>query len=341
MRLSDFDYHLPKELIAQYPSSVRGASRLLVLDRKNKTIAHKNFSQVSEYFKAGDLLILNNTKVLPARVFGVREKTGARIEFLLVKREGGVFSVMVKPAKKFVIGETINFPNSNGGIKAKISDKNRITFDSMDADEIYKLGIMPLPPYIKRNSEGLDFERYQTVFAEKDGSIAAPTAGLHFSKELLGKAKDNGVEIGYITLHVGTGTFKPVKCDDITKHKMDEEYFEVVNETIEKISQAKINGRRIVAVGTTSARTLETIADLTVNRSPFPVAHKDSTNLFIYPGYKFKIVDALLTNFHLPKSTLFMLVCAFAGRDLIMQAYKEAIEEKYRFYSYGDAMLIL
>lgn len=334
MKLSDFDYNLPKELIAQYPPSERGASRLLVLDRKNKSIVHKKFSQILEYFNPQDLLVLNNTKVLPARVFGIREKTGAKIEFLLIKKEGGTFSVMAKPAKKFQIGEKIIFGENNGALYAKIVDKNKIAFERGNPDEIYKLGTMPLPPYIKRNSEGLDFERYQTVFAKTPGSIAAPTAGLHFTKELLEKIRDKGIESVYVTLHVGTGTFKPVKVEDVVKHKMEPEYFAVSGETMEKIAQARKNGGRIFAVGSTSCRVLEGMGDLPISRHGY-------TDLFIYPGYKFKAVECLLTNFHLPKSTLFMLVCAFAGRELIMRACQEAIEEKYRFYSYGDAMLIV
>ena len=351
MKLSDFDYNLPKELIAQYPSNVRDASRLLVLDRKNESIVHKKFSQILEYFNPADLLVLNNTKVLPARVFGIREKTGAKIEFLLIKKEGGTFSVMAKPAKKFQIGENIVFGENNGALYAKIVDKNKIVFERGNPDEIYKLGTMPLPPYIKRKNEELDFERYQTVFAEKNGSIAAPTAGLHFTKELLEKIRDKGVESVYVTLHVGTGTFKPVKVEDVAKHKMEPEYFAVNGETMEKIAQAKKNGGRIFAVGTTSCRVIETMAELPIVHDLSPVTHSGFTNLFIYPGYIFKAVDCLLTNFHLPKTTLFMLVCAFcaagastsggAGMELIKRAYQEAIEEKYRFYSYGDAMLIV
>lgn len=306
----------------------------MVLDRAKGELYHRNFRDIAEYLNARDMLVLNNTKVLPARVFGIREKTGARIEFLLLKREDNVFSVMVKPAKRFEPGEGIIFGENGAGLRAKIADKNKIAFEAGGCDKVYKFGTMPLPPYIKRDSEGLDFERYQTVFAREDGSIAAPTAGLHFSNGLLENIKEKGVEISYITLHVGAGTFRPVKEEDITKHKMDEEYFEVEAKTIEKTREAKTDGRRIFAVGTTSARTLETMGAL-------PVTQRGFTNLFIYPGYKFKVVDALLTNFHLPKSTLFMLVCAFAGIGLARRAYSQAIEQKYNFYSYGDAMLII
>lgn len=341
MKLSDFDYNLPKELIAQYPLNKRDDSRLLVLDRRTKQIAHKKFFQIADYFENGDLLVLNNTKVLPARVFGVREKTGAKIEFLLLKREGNIFSVMVKPAKKFEQGEAILFDDNNGGFRAKIVEKGKIAFEPDGIDKIYQIGTMPLPPYIKRQSKSLDFERYQTIFAKTSGSIAAPTAGLHFTEELLGKLSAKGALVDYVTLHVGTGTFKPVKAENVTSHQMEPEYFEVKRETIERISQVKKNGGRIFSVGTTSCRTLETTANLALTRNPLPVTHKDHTSLFIYPGYQFKTVDCLLTNFHLPKSTLFMLVCAFAGDDLAKNAYNEAIKEKYRFYSYGDAMLIL
>ncbi|MDP1852829.1 MAG: tRNA preQ1(34) S-adenosylmethionine ribosyltransferase-isomerase QueA [Candidatus Omnitrophota bacterium] len=344
MWLSDFDYNLPKELIAQYPLDKRDDSRLMVLDRRTKRIAHKKFFQIADYFENGDLLILNNTKVLPARVFGVREKTGAKIEFLLLKREGNIFSVMVKPAKKFEQGEAILFDDNNGGFKAKIVEKGKIAFEQEGIDKVYQIGTMPLPPYIKRQSKSLDFERYQTIFAKTSGSIAAPTAGLHFTEELLGKVSAKGVLVDYVTLHVGTGTFKPVKAEDVISHEMEPEYFEVEAKLIEKISEAKRAGGRVFAVGSTSCRVLEEIGDL-------PATHKGYTNLFIYPGYQFKAVDCLLTNFHLPKSTLFMLVCAFcaagasdsvgAGIELIKSAYNEAIKEKYRFYSYGDAMLIV
>lgn len=346
MKLSDFDFDLPKELIAQYPLAKRDESRLLVLDRKDKTVTHKKFYQIAEYLKPDDLLILNNTKVLPARVFGIREKTGARIEFLLISRQGDIFSVMVRPSKRFEQNEVIVFSNNNGGIRAKIIDKDKLMFDSKDVNKIYGQGMMPIPPYIKRKSEDSDFERYQTVFAEKDGSIAAPTAGLHFTKELLSRIKDSGVSVGYLTLHVGTGTFKPVKAEDVQGHKMDPEYFEVENGIKERISQTKKAGGRIFAVGTTSCRVVEAISDSLATCDSLLATQKSHTSLFIYPGYQFKLVDCLLTNFHLPKSTLFMLVCAFCQREkggieLAKAAYSEAIRGKYRFYSYGDAMLIL
>lgn len=349
MKLSDFDYCLPKELIAQYPQKERDKSCLLVLDRENKDITHRDFSCVIDYLRPGDLLVLNDTKVLPARVFGRRQKTGAKIEFLFVKEEGGIFSVMVKPAKKFEIGETIIFGENNGLLCAKVIDKNKIAFEEGRSGEIYKLGTMPLPPYIKREAESLDFERYQTVFAKNPGSIAAPTAGLHFTEELLDRIRNKGIEIAYITLHVGTGTFKPVKVEDVAKHEMEPEYFEVSSETIEKIKGAEKAGRRVFAVGSTACRVVEAIVDLPAAYSVHHAAYSGFTNLFIYPGYRFKIVDCLITNFHLPRTTLFMLVCAFcaagasemAGMELAKKAYEEAIVKNYRFYSYGDAMLII
>lgn len=355
MRLSDFDYNLPKELIAQYPQQKRDASRLLVVDRKNRTIFHRKFSHIVEYFRPGDLLLLNNTKVLPARIFGIREKTGARIEFLLLRRQNNIFSVMIKPAKRFQQNETILFKDDNGGIRARIAEKDKIVFDAEGAAKAYKIGTMPLPPYIKRKTDRLDFERYQTVFAKNPGSIAAPTAGLHFTQELLKNIKARGIDTSYITLHIGVGTFKPVKTLDITKHRMEPEYFEIEDKTIAKIKKTKENKQHIFVVGTTSCRTLEIIARQNFIASHLlPCSYSSGgerrvgkpiysgwTDLFIFPGYKFKMTDCLLTNFHLPKSTLFMLVCAFAGRKLIMQAYTEAIKQRYRFYSYGDAMLII
>ncbi|HDZ77652.1 MAG TPA: tRNA preQ1(34) S-adenosylmethionine ribosyltransferase-isomerase QueA [Candidatus Omnitrophica bacterium] len=337
MKLSDFDYNLPKELIAQHPAKERGASRLLVLDRKKKTISHRKFSDIADYLLPNDLVILNNTKVLPARIFGIREKTGGKLEFLLVKKEeNNVFSVMIRPSKKFVENETILFKNSNGGFKGRMVDRNKIAFDLENIDDVYKIGTMPLPPYIKRESDILDFQRYQTVFAEESGSIAAPTAGLHFTKRVLADIIGKGVDINYVTLHVGIGTFKPVKTEDVNQHIMHKEYFSVEADVLARVVVAKENKNRVFAVGTTTCRSLEALASQKIQSS-----FSGWTDLFILPGYKFKAVDSLLTNFHLPKTTLFMLVSAFAGDELIKQAYKEAIDQKYRFYSYGDAMLIL
>ncbi|PIQ88879.1 MAG: tRNA preQ1(34) S-adenosylmethionine ribosyltransferase-isomerase QueA [Candidatus Omnitrophica bacterium CG11_big_fil_rev_8_21_14_0_20_42_13] len=347
MKLVDFDYNLPKELIAQYPAAKREHSRLLVLDRKNETIRHLEFSDISGFVSSGDLLVLNNTKVLPARLFGIREKTGAKIEFLLIKRQGNVFSAMVKPAKKFVDGETILFDNKNGGLRAKITGKNKLEFTQAHIEDVYKAGVMPLPPYIKRQTEFIDLERYQTVFAKHPGSIAAPTAGLHFTKDLVDDIRERGVDVNYVTLHVGVGTFKPVKCDDVSSHSMEAEYFEAEEELINKIKAARQKEKKVFAVGTTACRTIETLFNAGYSSSEHVKVDNENkcvygwTNLFIYPGYRFKAVDCLLTNFHLPKSTLFMLVCAFAGRKLAIKTYNQAIKSKYRFYSYGDAMLII
>ena len=337
MKLSDFDYNLPKELIAQHPAERREASRLLVLDRKEKTISHRKFTDIVEYLLPGDLFVFNNTKVLPARIFGIREKTGGKLEFLLVNKEkDNVFSVMVRPSKKFSENETILFKNNNGGFKGRMVDRNKITFDLKNIDDVYKIGTMPLPPYIKRESGVLDFQRYQTVFAEKSGSIAAPTAGLHFTKRLLSDIIGKGVSIDYITLHIGLGTFKPVKSEDVSKHIMHKECFSVEAGVLARVADTKENNNRVFAAGTTTCRSLEALAGQKIQSS-----YSGWTDLFILPGYKFKAIDSLLTNFHLPKTTLFMLVSAFTGDRLIKQAYKEAIDREYRFYSYGDAMLIL
>jgi S-adenosylmethionine:tRNA ribosyltransferase-isomerase len=324
MKLTDFDYHLPKELIAQYPLAERDAARLLVLDRKKETLEHRVFRDILEYLKPEDLLVLNDTKVLPSRLKGKR-RTGGKVELLLLKRKHGLtFSALVKPAR-VKIQEEIAFD----GIRAKVSAKNEVTFLAKGVAEIYAQGQMPLPPYIKREPEDSDSADYQTVYARRDGAIASPTAGLHFTEDLLQRIKSAGINISYLTLHVGYGTFKPVKIDEITRHKMEAEIFCIPDTTISALE--KRNGR-IFAVGTTSCRALEAYAQ---------GKKEGSTDLFIYPGYKFKIVDALITNFHLPRTTLFMLACAFAGQDLMKKAYQEAIEKKYRFYSYGDTMLIL
>lgn len=329
MKLSDFDYHLPKELIAQYPQEERDCSRLLVLNRKKQEIHHRIFKDIPEYINAGEFLVLNNTKVLPSRIIG-RKVTGGKIDILLVARKSErTFGALIKPSG-VKIGQKIIF---NGGrISGVISAKNEITFNTEEAAQIYSLGRMPLPPYIKREPEELDNVYYQTVYADKEGAIASPTAGLHFTEELLAKIESSGVNIGYITLHVGYSTFKPVKEDDITKHIMEPEYFEVPEYTQRLIESSRNENKRIFAVGTTTLRSLETVS---LGRE------SGLTDLFIYPGYKFKIVDCLLTNFHLPRTTLFMLVCAFAGEKFAKKAYQEAIDKKYRFYSYGDAMLIL
>jgi len=339
LRVSDFDYNLPKELIAQYPLKKRDSARLLVLNRIEGTIEHRVFRDIIDYLNKDDLIVLNDTKVLRARLKGSR-LTGGKVEVLLINQESGcAFRALIKPSR-IKVGEKIIF--NSGKILGKITARNEIAFNVKDIDTVYNLGLMPLPPYIKRNPEDLDNIYYQTVYARKEGAIASPTAGLHFTKELIKEIKSQGVNIAYLTLHVGMATFTPVKVDDITKHRMEPEYFKIPEGSVGLIEKAQIKKSRILAVGTTSLRALET----------YTKGIKDGlTDLFIYPGYKFNIVDCLLTNFHLPKTTLFMLVCAFcaagasacgrAGLELAKKAYQEAIDKKYRFYSYGDAMLIV
>jgi len=329
MKLSDFDYSLPGELIAQYPLKERENARLLVVDRGRGILEHRIFSEIGGYFKNGDLLVLNDTKVLPCRLFGKRQ-TGGKAEVLLLgTQDGSKFNAMISPGR-VKSGEVITF--NNGGLKGTVLSKDEIAFNGADKNEIYGHGVMPLPPYIKRPAEEIDNTYYQTVYARQEGAVASPTAGLHFTQALLDKISSSGVNIGYITLHVGPGTFRPVKCTDLDSHKMDKEYYSVPESTSRLLDDARCRGGRVFAVGTTTCRALE--ASLLDGKSGF-------TDLFIRPGYKFKAVDCLLTNFHLPRTTLFMLVCAFAGIGLMRKAYAEAIENKYRFYSYGDAMLII
>ncbi len=329
MRLSDFDYNLPKELIAQYPLKDRTACRLLVLNRKKATLEHRRFSDLKDYLKKDDLLVLNDSKVLSCRLRGER-LTGGKVEILLLSQKSGLtFETLIKPAR-VKPREKIIFKDKK--ISCIVNAKNEITFSAGDIEEIYSLGVMPLPPYIKREPRGSDNIYYQTVYAKEKGSVACPTAGLHFTQDFLAGMQKSGIDIAYVTLHVGYATFKPVKCEDITKHVMGREYFWINDDMIELISRTRGKGATICAVGTTSLRVLETFAS--GQRQGF-------TDLFIYPGYKFKIVDYLLTNFHLPRTTLFMLACAFAGENLVKKAYQEAIEKKYRFYSYGDAMLLI
>ncbi|MDD4940206.1 MAG: tRNA preQ1(34) S-adenosylmethionine ribosyltransferase-isomerase QueA [Candidatus Omnitrophica bacterium] len=329
MRLSDFDYALPKELIAQYPLEERDAARLLVLDRGEGTISHRVFKEITDYLKPADLLVLNDTKVLPSRLVGSR-LTGGKVEILLLRQKSALtFEALIKPAR-VRINEKIIF---NGGkVCCEVSSRNEVVFSGLNAEAVYDLGVMPLPPYIKRDPEESDRVYYQTVYALRDGSIAAPTAGLHFTDGLLEKIKTKMVETAYITLHVGYATFKPVKCEDIAEHRMQKEYFSIGREAQRKIAVARLENRRIIAVGTTSCRSLETFAS---------GINEGFTDLFIYPGYDFKMTGCLLTNFHLPRTTLFMLTCAFAGEKLAKEAYRQAVDKKYRFYSYGDAMLIL
>ncbi|MFH0855293.1 MAG: tRNA preQ1(34) S-adenosylmethionine ribosyltransferase-isomerase QueA [Candidatus Omnitrophota bacterium] len=329
LRLSDFDYALPKDLIAQYPLEKREEARLMVVERSSGSIKHSSFKNVAAYFRKNDLLVLNDTKVLTCRLIG-HKATGGKVEILLTRRKSGsVFDALIQPSRTKV-GEKIYFGDQK--ICGTVSNRREISFKPTDAASIYDMGQVPLPPYIKREPEELDKEYYQTVYANKEGAIASPTAGLHFTKELLKNLEAAGINIAYLTLHVGLGTFKPVTSDDITGHKMEPEAFQVPKTTQAKLGEAREAKSRIIAVGTTSLRVLEAYAD---------GAKEGATNLFIYPGYKFKLANCLLTNFHLPKTTLFMLVCAFGGEQLMKKAYQEAVGNQYRFYSYGDAMLIL
>ena len=340
MKVSDFNYNLPKELIAQVPIKDRDQSRLMVLDRKNKTIEHKIFKDIIDYLEPGDCLVRNNTKVIPARLYGEKEETGANVEFLLLKRvDGDIWEVMVKPGRKLMPGVRVEF--GNGLLKAEILEKfedgNRkvkFEYNGIFNEILNEIGLMPLPPYIHEKLKEKD--RYQTVYAKYEGSAAAPTAGLHFTDELFKKLKEKGVEVANVTLHVGIGTFRPVKVENIEEHDMHSEHFYIKAEDAEKINKAKREGHRVIAVGTTSCRVLESVAD----DNGYVKEVEGDTNIFIYPGYKFKCLDALITNFHLPESTLIMLVSALAGKDFIMQAYEEAVKEQYKFFSFGDAMFI-
>lgn len=341
MKTSDFFYELPEELIAQTPVEPRNSSRLMVLHRKNGELEHRIFKNLPEYLNPGDCLILNDTRVIPARIYGVKEETGAVVEFLLVaQKENDVWECLCKPGKRARIGTRFSF--GDGKLMGEIvdineEDGNRFVKFSCDGSifaVLDEIGSMPLPPYIKEKLK--DNERYQTVYSKELGSAAAPTAGLHFTPEMFEDIKRMGVNIGYVTLHVGLGTFRPVKVDDVTKHKMHTEHYVMPQETAELINETKKNGKRVISVGTTSCRTLESVA----TKNGKICADEDDTSIFIYPGYEFKCIDALITNFHLPESTLIMLVSAFAGFENIMNAYNTAVKEKYRFFSFGDAMLI-
>ncbi|GEL77473.1 tRNA preQ1(34) S-adenosylmethionine ribosyltransferase-isomerase QueA [Tenuibacillus multivorans] len=342
MNVNDFDFDLPEEQIAQTPLANRSDSRLMVLNRENQKIDHKYFYHIIDYLQPGDCLVLNNTKVLPARLFGQKEDTGGKVEVLLLtQQEGDDWEVLVKPAKKVKIGTRLSFGDGRLkavciGIKEHGGREIRFEYDGIFLEVLDQLGEMPLPPYIKEQLD--DRDRYQTVYAEEAGSAAAPTAGLHFTEELLEQIKAKGVHIANITLHVGLGTFRPVQVDNIEEHDMHAEFYQMNQETADLLNQVKSDGHKIVAVGTTSVRTLETIA-----RDENGVFKEKSgwTDIFIYPPYKFKAIDAMITNFHLPKSTLIMLVSAFSTKDFILKAYQEAVVEKYRFFSFGDAMLIL
>lgn len=341
MKLDMFDFHLPEELIAQVPLEDREASRLMVLDKETGKLQHDVFSHITEYIKPGDCLVLNDTKVLPARLYGSKEGTGAKIEVLLLKQEhDDVWETLVKPAKRIKEGSTIVF--GDGKLSAVctgvLEHGGRILefkYDGIFYEILEKLGEMPLPPYIKEQLD--DQDRYQTVYARERGCAAAPTAGLHFTEDLLEKLKGMGVHIAFITLHVGLGTFRPVSVDDIDSHEMHSEFYQMTEGTARLLNDVKEKGGKIITVGTTSTRTLETIASR--NDGVFK-EENGWTSIFIYPGYEFKGIDAMITNFHLPKSTLIMLISALAGREHVLHAYETAVEEKYRFFSFGDAMLI-
>ena len=339
MKTEDFDYVLPKELIAQTPLTKRDSSRLLVLDKETGEIEHKKFTDIIDYLVPGDVLVLNDTKVMPARLYGTKIDTKAVIEVLMLKeKKNDVWSCLTRPAKRVKIGTVIKFSDKLSIECTAIGEEGirefKFKYDGILYEILDELGQMPLPPYIHEKLK--DKDRYQTVYAKNIGSAAAPTAGLHFTKELLEKIKEKGILIEYITLHVGLGTFRPVSVDDITKHKMHSEYYEMSQETADVLNKAKENKQRIISVGTTSIRTLETIMTL---YGKFKEC-SGWTDIFIYPGYEFKGIDCLITNFHLPKSTLIMLVSALAGKDKIMAAYKEAVDKKYRFFSFGDSMFI-
>ncbi|WP_249870987.1 tRNA preQ1(34) S-adenosylmethionine ribosyltransferase-isomerase QueA [Oceanobacillus saliphilus] len=341
MNMDDFDFELPEELIAQTPLQDRTASRLLVLNRQTKELKHQQFSDIKSYLKEGDCLVLNDTRVLPARLYGVKEDTGAKIEVLLLHQdEENTWEVLAKPAKKVKVGTELLF--GDGKLKATCKGFKdhggrilEFSYEGIFYEVLEELGEMPLPPYIKEQLP--EKERYQTVFAREQGSAAAPTAGLHFTTQLLEEIKELGVKISFITLHVGLGTFRPVSVDDIDDHQMHSEFYHMTQETADTLNKVKSDGGRIISVGTTSTRTLETIAR---DHGKF-VECKGWTDIFIYPPYSFKAIDGLITNFHLPKSTLIMLVSALADRETILNAYNEAVREKYRFFSFGDAMLIL
>ena len=340
MNVSDFDYDLPEELIAQDPLADRSSSRLLVLDKRSGDIHHRVFRDIVEELNAGDVLVINNTRVIPARLYGKKADTGAVIEVLLLNRkQDNTWEVLVRPGKKAREGAVIEFGDGllKGEIVGILEEGNRLirfSYDGIFEEILDQLGEMPLPPYIKHKLK--DRDRYQTVYAKYDGSAAAPTAGLHFTKDLLQEIRAKGVQVAEVTLHVGLGTFRPVKVDKVESHHMHTEHYIIDEATAETINSAKREGRRVIAVGTTSLRTLESAA----GEDGLLKAGEGDTDIFIYPGYRFKMIDALITNFHLPKSTLVMLVSALAGRDNIMRAYQEAIRERYRFFSFGDAMMI-
>lgn len=348
MRIEEFDYNLPNELIAQTPAEQRDSCRLMVLNREKQSIEHKHFYDILDYLNEGDCLVVNDSRVIPARMYGIKESTGAHIELLLIKRiEGDKWESLVKPGKRLRPGDTVILDekhNFKAHILGTYDEDNgtrliEFEYDGIFMERLEEVGSMPLPPYIERAAEEEDKEMYQTVYSKIDGSVAAPTAGLHFTEDLLKKVEEKGVKIAYVTLHVGIGTFRPVKVDVIEEHKMHFEECSVSEETARIVNETIESGGRIISVGTTSTRTLESAAEETPDGYRLK-AGDYSTGIFIYPGYSFKLVDALITNFHLPKSTLLMLISALYDREKILEAYEEAVKEKYRFFSYGDAMLI-
>lgn len=350
MHINDFDYELPEELIAQKPQKDRDKCRLMVLRRSDNSIEHRHFFDILEYLKEGDCLLLNDSKVIPARLYGIKEGTGARVEFLLIKRiEGDTWETMVRPGKRLKPGDSVLFSDEEGKkLRAEILDYGedgtrivKMEYDGILMERLEEIGSMPLPPYISRPSNDEDKDDYQTVYCHEEGSVAAPTAGLHFTTELLEKAREKGVKIAFVTLHVGIGTFRPVKCETIENHHMHFEEYSVSEETAEIVNQTILSGGRVISVGTTSTRTAESAACFDEKSGKYLLkAGSGSTDIFIYPGYEFKIIESLITNFHLPKSTLMMLVSALYDCEHILKAYDEAVREEYRFFSYGDAMFI-
>ena len=341
MKVSDFNFELPKELIAQHPYDKRDEARLMVLDKRNQSIEHKVFKDIIDYLNPGDCLVINNTKVIPARLYGKKD-TGANVEFLLLKRiENDIWEAMVRPGQKLKSGSKVVF--GDGLLKATVLEvlengnrKVEFEYEGIFNEILDQIGLMPLPPYITEATRE-DNEKYQTVYAKYDGSAAAPTAGLHFTEALLEKIKEKGIEIANVTLHVGIGTFRPVKVENVEEHEMHSEHYYIKKEDAEKINFAKRTGHKVISVGTTSCRVLESVAD----ENGMVKETEGDTSIFIYPGYKFKCIDSLITNFHLPESTLIMLVSSLAGKDFIMKAYEEAVKQRYKFFSFGDAMLIL
>ena len=350
MHINDFDYKLPEELIAQKPQKDRDKCRLMVLRRSDNSIEHRHFFDILEYLKEGDCLLLNDSKVIPARLYGIKEGTGARVEFLLIKRiEGDTWETMVRPGKRLKPGDSVVFSDEDGKkLRAEILDYGedgtrivKMEYDGILMERLEEIGSMPLPPYISRPSNDEDKDDYQTVYCHEEGSVAAPTAGLHFTTELLEKAREKGIKIAFVTLHVGIGTFRPVKCETIEEHHMHFEEYSVSEETAEIVNETVLSGGRVISVGTTSTRTAESAACFDEKSGKYLLkAGSGSTDIFIYPGYEFKIIESLITNFHLPRSTLMMLVSALYDREHILKAYDEAVREEYRFFSYGDAMFI-